>query len=97
MNFNDIKVILREGGNYMTPLCIIKGSKIKEFNNISFKHLAVRGVCKTAGFSLFFDPRVLIFVIFEVIFTKLSQFRTDPRKSQSPFGVSLLYHTFPHL
>ena len=34
MNFNDIKVILREGGNYMTPLCIIKGSKIKEFNNI---------------------------------------------------------------
>ena len=44
----------------------------------SFKHLAVRGVCKTAGFSLFFDPRVLIFVIFEVIFTKLSQFVTDP-------------------
>ena len=32
MNFNGIKVILREGGNYMTPLCIIKGSKIKEFN-----------------------------------------------------------------
>ena len=36
MNFNGIKVILREGGNYMTPLCIIKGSKIKEFNNIKY-------------------------------------------------------------
>ena len=63
----------------------------------SFKHLAVRGVCKTAGFSLFFDPRVLIFVIFEVIFTKLSQFKTAPRKSQSPCDVSLLYHIFMYL
>ena len=33
MNFdNNVKVILREGKNYMTPLCIIKGSKIKEFD-----------------------------------------------------------------
>ena len=36
MNFNNTKIILREGRDYMTPLCIIKGSKIKEFNNIKY-------------------------------------------------------------
>ena len=33
MNFdNNVKVILREGKNYMTPLCIIQGSQITEFD-----------------------------------------------------------------
>lgn len=34
MNFNNIKTILREGRDYTTPLGIIKGSEIREFNKI---------------------------------------------------------------
>lgn len=34
MNFNNIKTILREGRDYTTPLGIIKGSEIREFDKI---------------------------------------------------------------